>query len=183
MGLPHSGTHPQNLLDGVPKLLGRAPIVFWRRPPQEVGAALKYFGATPQHVWVGIFGWICCSKMVAFLGGVFWAEFLGGNFLPENVARKCCTKIFKRVKSLAPKCCPKFPQNRNINVLPYICFFGRALIFFSTNVLERILGRAFTRDVESLGGVFGRSFGRKFSARKCCPKMLPENAAAGWQPG
>ena len=44
-------------------------------------------------------------------GRSFWAEFLGGNFLPENVAQKCCPNIFKRVKSLAPKCGPKLPQN------------------------------------------------------------------------
>ena len=116
--------------------------------------------------------WIRFPKMVEFFGRSFWAEVLGGNFLPENVAQKRCPENFKRVESLAPKCAPKLPQNWNINVLPYVWFFGRALKktpwtkwgAFWGGLLRAMLSLW----AEFLGGVILP----ENVARKCCPKTF-----------
>jgi len=120
--------------------------------------------------------------MVGFLGGVFgrsfWAEIFCPKMLSENVARKFPEKKLRWSNSLPQSAAQNSPKIETLTFYHIFDFLGGPY-FFPQTILGSVLGRAFTRDVESLGGVFGRFLGgvfrRKFSAR--CPKMLSQDGS------
>ena len=112
--------------------------------------------------------WICCPKMVEFLGGVFgrsfWAEIFCPKTLPKNVARTFLRGSNPLPQSV-PQNCPK------IETLTFYHMFD-------------FLGGPLKKLHEQNGARFGAGFyarcwvfGRSFWAELFCPRMLPENAA------